>query len=396
MRAPPHPVEVTRLFAALAALAGAIVLTGCATAGPTWHSADGTVPGEQPRAVTPAITAPSDGATGVPTALELALDATAGAPETVTLADAAGKTVPGAMRADGSAWVPAAQLAYATSYTATVSGPGEPRTISFTTMKKPSKLVSVSTPIADNKVYGVALPIVANFSTDVPKDRRADVERRLFVTSEPQQVGTWHWFSGREVHYRPKEYWQEGTKLSVRLATGGLSFGGTAYGSRDLTIRATIGEKIVMTTDNATKKMTVSRRDTVVKTIPVSLGKASTPSSSGALVVMTKNKQELFVSTKPGDSYRLNVSWTQRLTWSGEYIHAAPWSVEDQGKRNVSHGCTNVSTANATYLFGFTHIGDPVIVKGTGHKVTWGDGWTDWDRPWEEYLKGSALPPPAA
>jgi lipoprotein-anchoring transpeptidase ErfK/SrfK len=385
---PPHPELVTRIVAGLATLAGAVLLTGCATAGATWHSSDGTVPGDQP--VTAAVIAPGDGAVDVPTASELVLDATGAAPATVTLADAAGNAVPGAMRADGTAWVPSAQLKYATSYTATVGG-SAPRTVTFSTMKKPGRLVSVSTPIADDKVYGVALPIVVGFGSDVAKERRADVERRLFVTSEPAQEGSWHWFTAREVHFRPKDYWQEGTKLSVRLATGGLSFGGNAYGARDVTIRATIGEKIVMTTDNAAKTMTVTRHDKVVKTIPVSLGKASTPSSSGALVVMTKNKSELFVSTKPGDSYRLNVQWTQRLTWSGEYIHAAPWSVYAQGKQNVSHGCTNVSTANATYLYGITHIGDPVIVKGTGSKVHWGDGWTDWDRPWEEYLKGSAL-----
>ncbi len=36
-----------------------------------------------------------------------------------------------------------------------------------------------------------------------------------------------------------------------------------------------------------------------------------------------------------------------RLTYSGEFIHAAPWSVGSQGSANVSHGCTGMSTANA-------------------------------------------------
>jgi hypothetical protein len=85
------------------------------------------------------------------------------------------------------------------------------------------------------------------------------------------------------------------------------------------------------------------------------------------------------------------VYWTQRLTVGGEYIHAAPWSEGDQGKRDVSHGCTNVSNTNAKWLYNFTHVGDPVIVKGTPRKLEWGNGWTDWDRPWDEYLKGSAL-----
>jgi hypothetical protein len=51
-----------------------------------------------------------------------------------------------------------------------------------------------------------------------------------------------------------------------------------------------------------------------------------------------------------------------------------------------------MSTENAKWLFGITHIGDPVIVSGTSRKLEWGNGWTDWDRPFDEYVKGSALP----
>ncbi len=50
-----------------------------------------------------------------------------------------------------------------------------------------------------------------------------------------------------------------------------------------------------------------------------------------------------------------------------------------------------MSTPNAKYLFALTHIGDPVIVKGTGRNLDWGNGWTDWNRTWDEYVKGSAL-----
>ena len=40
-----------------------------------------------------------------------------------------------------------------------------------------------------------------------------------------------------------------------------------------------------------------------------------------------------------------------RLTYSGEFLHAAPWSVGSQGYANVSHGCTGMSTANAQWLY---------------------------------------------
>jgi len=381
-----------RALATITVLGGLAVLTACGSSGPaTWHAPGSQATTGAPGA--PVITAPADGSTNVPTSAEIALTGAA-ATTTITLTDSTGAAVEGKLRPDRSTWLPATQLKYKTTYTATLGGTG--KKVTFTTMDRPNRLVRVSTPLFDGQVYGVALPIVVDLGSDIPTDQRANVERRLLVTSVPAQVGAWHWFSGSEVHYRPREYWQEGTTLSVRLATGGLPLGGTAYGARDVTIQATIGEKIVMSTDDATHTMTVQRRDQVVRSIPVSLGKPSKPSSSGAMVVMAKNQSELFVSTTPGDSYRVMVYWTQRLTWDGEYLHAAPWSVGDQGKRNVSHGCTNMSTENARWLFGISHVGDPVIVKGTPRKLAWGNGWSDWDRAWEEYVKGSALPAPAS
>lgn len=389
MRTPARPL------AALAALGGLALLTGCTSAAAaSWQEA-GSKP---PASVTAplAVTSPTDAATDAPTTTEIAFTAPKGAATTVALADSSGGTVAGALRPDGSSWVPAEQLKWGTAYTATVTSGKTTKKVSFTTMNRPGNLVRVSTPLGDGAVYGVAMPLVFSFGQSVPKDQRAAIERRLFVTSTPPQVGTWNWFSDTEVHYRTKDWWVPGTKLSVRVGTGGLSFGGSSYGAGDLTIDASIGEKLVMSTDDATHMMTVSKDDQVLKTIPVSLGKPAKPSSSGTMVVMTKNQSEIFSSDEPGDSYRTTVSWAQRLTWGGQYIHAAPWSVGDQGKRNVSHGCTNMSTENAEWLFELTHVGDPYLVKGTGVPLNWGDGWTDWNVSWDEYVKGSALPPPAA
>ncbi len=376
-----------RALSLVVALGGAVVAGGCGARPAAWHGAGSAPPSASPSpAPVAVITAPADGATEVSTATELALSgATASTP--VTLTDASGAPVAGALRPDRSSWVPAAQLTYATTYTAEVAG----RKVTFHTMARPAALVRASTPLADGAVYGVALPLVVRFDTAVPVDRRAEVERRLFVTAVPDQPGAWNWFGGTEVHYRPKDYWQAGTRLSLRVATGGLAMGGRGYGGADLTIHASIGDKLLMITDNAAKSMTVTRDDQVLRTIPVSLGRPDKPSSSGAMVVMSKARSELFVGTDPGDEYRITAYWTQRLTADGEYIHAAPWSVGSQGRRNVSHGCTNMSTDNARWLWGLTHVGDPVIVKGTGSSLDWGNGWTDWDRPWDRYLQGSAL-----
>jgi lipoprotein-anchoring transpeptidase ErfK/SrfK len=384
------------LMATVALVGGLAALSACG--GPaSWHGAGDTAGsgGGTGKETAVAISTPANGATDVPTSTEIAL-ASAKPGSTVTITDASGAEVAGSMRTDGQTWLPATQLKYGTQYTATVSGEGanDASKVSFTTMAKPDKTTNVTVAMADAKTYGVAMPVVVRFGRDVAKDQRANVEKRLFVTSDPPQVGAWSWFSANEVHYRPKEYWQTGTKISVRLATGGLPMGSSSYGNKDVTVNATIGRKLVLETDDATHTMTVTQDGQVVKTIPVSLGKSSTPSSSGAMVIMDKNKSELFKGDS-SDPYVETVYYVQRVTTGGQYIHAAPWSEGDQGKRNVSHGCTNVSQQNAIWLYDLTLIGDPYTVKGTSRKLQWGDGWSDWDKTWDEYVKGSALPAPA-
>jgi len=244
-------------------------------------------------------------------------------------------------------------------------------------------------------VVGVGMPMVLRFGRGVPQAQRASVQRRLLVQATPPQEGIWHWFSDTEVHYRPKRYWQADTQLRFRLLTGGLPLGDGWYGRSDLTIVARVGSSLVMTVDNATKQMTVTENGRVVKTIPVSLGKPATPSSSGTMIVMEKARKTVFDTMQdpdPRNRYRIDIEFAQRLTWGGEFVHAAPWSVADQGRRNVSHGCVNMSMSNAEWLFHKTKLGDPVVVKGTERRLQYGNGWMDWTMSWDEYVKGSAIP----
>jgi len=238
---------------------------------------------------------------------------------------------------------------------------------------------------------------VAEFNPGIKAKDRAAVQKRMFVSTDPPQPGTWSWTSsGTQAYYRAPAFWTPGTKLTVRLAVGGLPTGGGRYGDQDRAATSKIGRDFEMKVDNKTKKMTVIESGKTIRTMPVSLGKASTPSSSGNMVVMDKATTTVFDTTDDGPGgYRVNIDFAQRLTWSGQYIHSAPWSVGDQGHRNVSHGCVNLSPSNARWLFGKTLIGDPVTVRGTGDKLVYGNGWTPWDMSWKQFAKGSALPVPA-
>jgi lipoprotein-anchoring transpeptidase ErfK/SrfK len=151
-----------------------------------------------------------------------------------------------------------------------------------------------------------------------------------------------------------------------------------------------------MRADASTHQMDVVENGRTIRTMPASLGKPSFPSSSGVMVIMDKRAKAMFDSSTYGlpvdapGGYRTPVQYAMRLTWGGEFIHAAPWSVADQGRRNVSHGCINVSTPNAAWLYGRVQMGDPVIVRNTGTQVEVGNGWTAFSASYSSWLSRSA------
>jgi lipoprotein-anchoring transpeptidase ErfK/SrfK len=345
---------------------------------------------------------PADKATDVPVSVEVGL--ARGKLSAVELSDPNGKAVPGKLRDDHSSWVPDEPLDYTTTYRAKVTGTTPDghkatQTTSFTTMARPGNRMEAHLYMTDDAVYGQAMPLVIEFKQGgVKQADRAGVERRLFVTSDPPQVGAWHWDSDTQVEYRPKDYWQPGTKMHARLGLGGLPVGGGRYGQQDITIDATIDTvRRVIEVDNATKQLTATQDGQVAKTMPVSLGRSDKPSFSGTMVIMERLDKTTFDSSTYGtpvnskDGYRTDVQFAERLTWDGQFIHAAPWSVAQQGHTNVSHGCVNASTENAQWIYNWIKVGDPVIVRGTEQHVNPGNGWTAWDLSWDDFLQGSAL-----
>ncbi|GLY97441.1 Ig-like domain-containing protein [Actinoplanes sp. NBRC 103695] len=345
---------------------------------------------------------PATGKKDVPISAEIGVTVTGGTVKSVALRDSKGGNVAGEMREDGSSWIPAKPLKTKQAYAATVvaadaAGTEKTATTSFTTMGKAGKETGTGLYLFDDRTYGVAMPVVAEFNPGIKKKDRAAVQKRMLVKTEPAQPGTWSWTSsGTQAYYRAPEHWKPGTTLTVRLAVGGLPTGGGRYGDQDRAAKSKIGRDFEMKVDNKTKKMTVVQDGKTIKTMPVSLGKSSTPSSSGKMVVMEKKASTVFdtTDTDGASGYRTNIEYAQRLTWSGQYIHSAPWSVGSQGRNNVSHGCVNVSPSNARWLFDKTLIGDPVTVTGTGDKLDYGNGWTPWNVSWKEFAKGSALPVP--
>lgn len=390
-------------IAAVALLAGSVLLSsGCGhgAKSPSWQGGSPTAaPSPSPTLSTVAVVSPKADATGVVAVTDVKYTSEDPENTSVTVTDPAGEQVDGTLDKDEKVWRPAKALDYGTTYTVTVTGSeaeGKSGTTTslFTTMKQPTKVIRVTSFLGDGQTVGVGMPVIIKFSRTIPEKYRAEVERRMTVTATPAQEGTWHWISGTEVHYRPKVYWKAYSKVFYKAQLTGVPLGDGYYGRSDVTVDFKIGRSFVMNVTNSNKQMTVKQDGKLIKTLPVSLGKPSTPSWSGTMLIIEKQRHTVFDTTDelgPEEGYRTEIDFAQRITWSGSFIHAAPWSEGKQGKVNVSHGCVNVSEAMGEWLFGKTMIGDPVTVSGTEVKLKNGNGWTDWNMTWDQYKQGSYL-----
>jgi lipoprotein-anchoring transpeptidase ErfK/SrfK len=220
----------------------------------------------------------------------------------------------------------------------------------------------------------------------------------MTVTSKPATQGSWHWISDQEVHWRPKSFWKSGTKVHVDVNVNGVSAGNGVYGQTSRTLNFTVGRSVIMKIDLKTDHMKVLLNHHLARTIPVTGGMPGLETRSGIKLIVEKftsiDMNGSTVGFAPGSAnyYNIpNVQYAQRVTFSGEFLHAAPWSTYAQGSSNVSHGCVGMSTENAAWLFGVTHRGDPVEVTGSSRGIEPNNGWTDWDQSFKQYKQASAL-----
>jgi lipoprotein-anchoring transpeptidase ErfK/SrfK len=322
----------------------------------------------------------------------------------VTVVAADGRRVAGALAADDRSWRTTGPLAAGQQYTVRVSaenadGARGTTLRGFTTRSADTLLTAALTP-GDGQVYGVGEPITATLSLPVhdPAARQA-VERAFRVTSDPAVDGAWYWVDDRTLHFRPEHYWPAHATVSVSFDLAGRRVEQGVYGGASSRSTFRTGESFIAVTDVASDEMAVYRDGNLVRSIPVTTGKEGFRTRGGIKVVLEKspevymNSATVDIPAGSANSYALNVFWAARVTWSGEYVHAAPWSVGSQGVQNVSHGCTGMSTANAEWFYQNVRPGDIVqVVHGLGRPMEpFGNGFGDWNVPWSQWLAGSAL-----
>ncbi|GJF08733.1 hypothetical protein NGTWS0302_26420 [Mycolicibacterium cyprinidarum] len=389
-----------RLMAAMLVPAIAVALTACGggseSAAPQVINDKGTPFGDL---LVPKLTSSvQDGAVGVSVDSPVTVTAELGVLGAVTMVNEDGKTVSGQLSKDGLTWETAEPLGYNKRYTLTAQslglGGATSRQMSFET-HSPENLTMPYVLPNEGEVVGVGQPVAIRFDENIPN--RLAAQRAITVKTEPPVEGAFYWLSNREVRWRPAEYWKPGTTVDVAVNAYGVDLGDGLFGQDNVSTRFTIGDAVVSTIDDSTKTLTVRRNGEVIKSMPVSMGKNSTPTNNGAYIVGERRAEMVMDSSTYGvpvnspNGYRTEVDWATQISYSGIYVHAAPWSVGSQGYSNVSHGCINVSTSNGQWFYNNSKRGDVVeVINTVGSTLPGSDGLGDWNIPWSQWKAGNA------
>lgn len=275
---------------------------------------------------------------------------------------------------------------------------------SFTTVT-PKKSIGY-TVFPDGHKVGAGAPVQVKFKAPISSPKvRAAIEEQLQVTSTPAQPGAWGWVNNATLMYRPQAYWAAGTKVEVKAPLAGIQVTPGTYLTEDNGASMTVGPQRVMKVDLAKHQMTLHEDGQLVKSFAISGGRAGQrfETRGGTKVIQDKHADIVMDSSTFGigkndpEYYRNEVKWALRITQSGEFLHAAPWSLQDQGKRNVSHGCVNMAPNEAQWLFQRVVSGDIVETVNSNIPLKPDEaGIPVWLWTWEQWQKKSAKTAAAA
>ena len=222
----------------------------------------------------------------------------------------------------------------------------------------------------NGSMVGVAKPIIINFARPIAD--RPMAEQAIHISSNPPVPGKFYWMSDTQVRWRPVDFWPAHTVVNIDASGAKSSF--------------RTGDSLVATIDDKAHQMQIVRNGKLEKTFPVSMGKpdGKHETKNGTYYVLERfptivmDSSTYGVPVNSAEGYKLNVQLAVRIDNSGNFVHSAPWSVGDQGKRNVSHGCINLSPANAQWFYDNFGSGDPVVVKNSVGTYNQPDGAQDW------------------
>ncbi|NMO03763.1 L,D-transpeptidase [Gordonia sp. TBRC 11910] len=339
-----------------------------------------------------------DNAIGIQPGAPIKVSSTGGALTSVSIDKSDGSALKGNLSEDGFTWTSTEPFGYNKRYTLNAKAAGvggeSMSKVSFTT-RAPQNLTQAYLMPHNGETVGIAQPVAVKF--DEPIKNKKTAQAAIKIVTEPAVDGAFYWISDQEVRWRPQGYWKTGTKVNVAVNTYGLDLGNGLFGQENVRTSFKIGRSVVIKADDRTKQVTFFKDGKVVRTMPTSMGKDSTPTDNGTYIVGDKHSMLVMDSSTYGvpvnspAGYRTPVDFATQMSYSGIYFHSAPWSVWAQGNTNTSHGCLNLSPDNAQWVMNYTLRGDPVEVRNTvGPKLSGTDGLGDWNVPWAVWSKGNA------
>jgi lipoprotein-anchoring transpeptidase ErfK/SrfK len=335
---------------------------------------------------------PGNGAAQADPSAGITVTSSGGALTQVTVRTS-GDPVTGGLTSGGTVWHSQWALDVSQAYTVTATASSHGRTVTATSTFRtltPSSTFSTEILEGDNQTYGVGMPIILYFSQRITDE--AAVERALQITTSKPVVGAWYWdypcnMAVTCAYFRPRDYWPTGTTVSFTGHLNGVQGAPGVYGYHTLTQTFDIGASLIAVGNTQTHRTQIYYDGKLRYNWPISSGRPGDATPDGSYLTIEKANPVLM--TGPG--YSLEVPWSVRFTFSGDYYHDAYWSVGEQGFENVSHGCVNLSPADAEIYYNLAVPGDPITIKGSPKGGTWDNGWTEWFLSWSQYLKGSAL-----
>ena len=209
------------------------------------------------------------------------------------------------------------------------------------------------------QTYGVGMPIVLYFSR--PVTEQAAVERALQIRTSRPVVGAWYWDSQCGLapvclYFRPRHYWPAHTQVSFIGHLNGVKAAPGVFGDHTLTQTFTIGRLAERRGQHGPPLHgRLPQRTGCSRTGRSAPGGPGTTRPNGTYLTIEKANPVDMV----GPGYSIEVPWSVRFTWSGDYLHDAYWSVGEQGFTNVSHGCVNMPPADAEIFYKMADPGRP-------------------------------------
>jgi lipoprotein-anchoring transpeptidase ErfK/SrfK len=330
---------------------------------------------------------PGNGANAADPSKGITVTAAGGTLKSVTVATA-GDPVAGTYSADHTSWHSTWALNVSQSYTVTTTavtsgGVTTTKTAAFRTLT-PGSTFSTNIFEGYEQSYGVGMPIILTFSA--PVQDKAAVERSIELRTSKPVVGSWYWDGNETLDFRPRDYWPAHTTVSFTGHFDGVESAPGVYGFHTLTQTFAIGDSVIAVASTKTHKTQVYVNGKLKYDWDISSGKPGDDTPDGSYLTIEKANPVRMV----GPGYDLEVPWSVRFTFSGDYYHDAYWSVGQQGFENVSHGCVNLAPANAETYYNLAVPGDPITISGSPRPGVWNNGWTEWFLTWPQYLKGSA------